>query len=460
MRALRDRSNVLHSGLQAIRQQYSVSEAFPPEVVAAAEAAARREPTDHVDRTDWAFITLDPATSTDLDQAFTIERSGDDLLLHYAIADVAWFVQAGDALDREAWKRGATLYLPDGKAGLYPPVLAEGAASLLPDGPRPAVVFHVRVGTDGAAVLDGVERAVIRSRAKLAYESVTAAQLPADFDEFSHRIQAAAQARGAATIAPPEQLVEQVAGGYQLLFRPRLPSEDQNAAMSLAANLAVAQAMLHAGTGLFRVMPEPDERAINRLRHTARAFGIKWAADESLEAFSRTLNANDPKHAAFMLAERRAGGGADYSVFEAGIVPWHAAMAATYAHATAPLRRLADRYVVQVALAVANGRAIPDDVAEALALLPAAMEHADSVGNRIERAVLDLAEAVILQGHEGESFDAVVIDDDEDGTRIQLCDVAVVAKVHARGLTPGDDLRVKLVGTDLERRSVQFQRVG
>ena len=74
--------------------------------------------------------------------------------------------------------------------------------------------------------------------------------------------------------------------------------------------------------------------------------------------------------------------------------------------------------------------------------------------------MLDLAEAVILQGHEGESFDAVVIDDDEDGTRVQLCDVAVVAKVHARGLTPGDDLRVKLVGTDLERRSVQFQRVG
>ena len=460
MRTLRDRSNVLHSGLQAIRQQYSVSEAFPPEVVAAAEAAARREPTDHVDRTDWPFITLDPATSTDLDQAFTIERSGDDLLLHYAIADVAWFVRAGDALDREAWKRGTTLYLPDGKAGLYPPVLAEGAASLLPDGPRPAVVFHVRVGTDGATALEGAERAVIRSRAKLAYESVTAAQLPADFDEFSHRIQAAAQARGAATIAPPEQLVEQVAGGYQLLFRPRLPSEDQNAAMSLAANLAVAQAMLHAGTGLFRVMPEPDERAINRLRHTARAFGINWAAADSLEAFSRTLNANDPKHAAFMLAERRAGGGADYSVFEPGIVPWHAAMAATYAHATAPLRRLADRYVVQVALAVANGRAIPDDVAEALALLPVAMEHADSVGNRIERAVLDLAEAVILQGHEGESFDAVVIDDDEDGTRIQLCDVAVVAKVHARGLTPGDDLRVKLVGTDLERRSVQFQRVG
>lgn len=460
MRSLIDQSNVLQSGLASIRQQYSVPLSFPPEVLAAADVAARREPMEHVDRTDWEFITLDPATSTDLDQAFTIERSADDLLLHYAIADVAWFVRAGDALDREAWKRGATLYLPDGKAGLYPPVLAEDAASLLPDGPRPAVVFHVRVGTDGAAALDGAERAIIRSRAKLAYDSVTAAQLPTDFEEFARRVQAAAAARGAGTIEPPEQQVERVGGNqYQLVFRPRLPSEDQNAAMSLACNLAVAQAMFHASTGLFRVMPEPDERALKRLRHTARGLGMNWPAEHSLATFSRTLNARDPKQAAFMLAARRAGGGADYQQFIPGVTPWHSAMAATYAHATAPLRRLADRYVVQVALAIANGNAVPDDVAEALPLMPEPMDRADSAGSRIERAVLDLAEAVIMRGHEGESFDAVVVDDDDDGTRIQLLEIAVVAKVKAHSVEPGDQLRVKLVATDVEKRTVQFERV-
>lgn len=460
MRSLIDQSNVLQAGLASIRQQYSVPLSFPPEVLAAADVAARREPMEHVDRTDWEFITLDPATSTDLDQAFTIERSADDLLLHYAIADVAWFVRAGDALDREAWKRGATLYLPDGKAGLYPPVLAEDAASLLPDGPRPAVVFHVRVGTDGAAALDGAERAIIRSRAKLAYDSVTAAQLPTDFEEFARRVQAAAAARGAGTIEPPEQQVERVGGNqYQLVFRPRLPSEDQNAAMSLACNLAVAQAMFHASTGLFRVMPEPDERALKRLRHTARGLGMNWPAEHSLATFSRTLNARDPKQAAFMLAARRAGGGADYQQFIPGVTPWHSAMAATYAHATAPLRRLADRYVVQVALAIANGNAVPDDVAEALPLMPEPMDRADSAGSRIERAVLDLAEAVIMRGHEGESFDAVVVDDDDDGTRIQLLEIAVVAKVKAHSVEPGDQLRVKLVATDVEKRTVQFERV-
>jgi exoribonuclease II len=147
-------------------------------VIAAAEQAVTRTPTEHVDRTDRDFVTLDPATSTDLDQAFAIDRSGNDLVLHYAIADVAWFVRDGDPLDSEAWRRGETLYLPDGRAGLYPPALSEDAASLLPTGPRPAVIFTVRVAPDGAVQLDGAERAVIRSRAKLAYDRVTDAELP------------------------------------------------------------------------------------------------------------------------------------------------------------------------------------------------------------------------------------------------------------------------------------------
>ncbi|MFN5779171.1 MAG: RNB domain-containing ribonuclease, partial [Novosphingobium sp.] len=103
--------------------------------------AENRAPTYLAEWTEGACVTLAPAGATDLDQAFAIEPAGSDWLLHYAIADVGWFVAPGSALDAEAWQRGVTTYLPDGKAGLYPPVLAEGAASLLPDGPRPAVVF-------------------------------------------------------------------------------------------------------------------------------------------------------------------------------------------------------------------------------------------------------------------------------------------------------------------------------
>src|SRR5690349_19174446 len=149
MKTLVDPNKALGDGLARLRERFQVPSEFPADVLRAAEAAAARQPTAHVDRTEQPFVTLDPATSTDLDQAFTIERSGADLLLRYAIADVAWFVDDGGPIDAEAWRRGATLYLPDGKAGLYPPVLSEGAASLLPTGPRPALILSVIVAPDG-----------------------------------------------------------------------------------------------------------------------------------------------------------------------------------------------------------------------------------------------------------------------------------------------------------------------
>jgi exoribonuclease R len=459
VKSLRDTTHALDTGLAQIRHQYEVPDAFPQEVLAAADVAVRRAPTEHVDRTDWHFVTLDPASSTDLDQAFAMSRSGADLFLHYAIADVAWFVRDGDPLDVEAWTRGTTLYLPDGRASLYPPAVGEGAASLLPDGPRPAVVFNVRLSPEGIASLDGAERAIIRSRAKLAYDTVTAEQLPDDFAEFGRRVELAEMARGASRVDPPEQVVERNDHGYRLAFRPRLHSEAQNAALSLATNIAIGEALHRAGTGLFRVMPEPDERAVRRLRHTAQAFALQWPKHQSLEDFSRTLDPNDAKHAAFMLAVRRAGGGAEYVTHQDGVVPWHAAIAATYAHATAPLRRLADRYTVQAALEVANGNPLPEHVSAALPRLPEAMAHASMQSSRVDRAVIDLAEAVMLQGHEGQTFQAVVVEDDDEVSRIQLTEIAVMAKLKAKNLHPGDDCRVKLVAADTQARTVTFERV-
>ena len=460
MRIQADLTDDIVEGLHRIRQQFKVPEGFPPAVLAAADEAAKRLPSAHVDRTAWPFVTLDPASSTDLDQAFHIEMSGSDVLLHYAIADVAWFVDDGDALDTEAWQRGATQYLPDGKAGLYPPVLAEGAASLLPDGPRPAIVFHVRIDTDGQSKLDGVERSLIRSTAKLAYETVKPAQLPDSFPELARRIAHAEEVRGAARIEPLEQQVHALdQGGYDISFQPRLQSEDDNAAMSLATNLAIADALYAAGTGLFRVMPEPDARAEQRLRHTARALGIEWAADTNLRQFERSLDGTDAKSAALLMAIRRAGGGASYVPFTAGERPWHSAMAATYAHATAPLRRLADRYVVMATLAIANGQPLPEHVAAAFPKLPDVMEKADSTASQIERAVIDLAEVALLSAQTQRTFSAVVTDVDDRGARIQLCDLPVVSRVDAHHVAPGDDLRVRVVSADIPTRTAKFERV-
>jgi len=460
MKTLIDPGNALALGLAAIRAQYKVPGDFPADVLTAADEAATRTPSQHADRTDKPFVTLDPASSTDLDQAFAIDRAGEDILLHYAIADVAWFVDDGGAIDREAWARGTSQYLPDGKAPLYPPILSEQAASLLPDGPRPAVIFTVRVAPDGSVKLDGAERAIIRSRAKLAYDSVSESDLPPDFAALSDRIQAAEDRRGASRVDPPEQEVRQIGQGkFELAFRPRLLSEDRNAAMSLACNLAVADALQAHHTGLFRVMAPPDEHAIRRLRFTARAFGLVWPEAETLGQFQKTLRANDPREAAFMLAARRAGAGASYAPYQPGVVPWHVAMAATYAHATAPLRRLADRYVVRAALAIANGQDVPEIVTQAFGKLPQVMARADALGGQIERAVVDLAEAVMLKGSEGQVFPAIVTDVDERGARMQLRDQPVVARVVAHAVQPGDAITVRLISTDPERRLIQFERV-
>ena len=458
MKALVDPTHALVRGLSAIRSDFQVPNSFPTDVLVAADVAARRQPTEHVDRTEWRFVTLDPASSTDLDQAFLIETSGADLLLHYAIADVAWFVDDGDAVDLEAWRRGTTLYLPDGKAGLYPRVLSEGAASLLPDGPRPAVIFTVRVAPDGTVHLDGAERAIVRSAAKLAYDSVHDADLPTGFVELANRIGMAEDRRGAARVDPPEQEVVAVEGdGFALSFRPRLLSEDRNAALSLATNIAIADALQSHHTGLFRIMGEPDEPATARLRHTASALGLTWPATVDLAQFERTLDANDPKQAAFMMAIRRAGKGASYAPYREGAVPWHSAMGATYAHATAPLRRLADRYVVRATIAIANGEPVPDVVSEAFARLPQVMARADARDGQIERAVIDLAEAVALIGREGQDFQAVVTDVDDRGARMQLCELPVVARIRANGLEPGERLRVRLISADPDQRKISFQ---
>jgi len=461
MKTLRDPQQLLANGLNEIRAQFNVPEGFSPEQVRAAEQAAARAPSSHADWTDRNFMTLDPAESNDLDQAFAIELAGADILLHYAIADVAWFVDDGDALDAEAWERGTTTYLPDGKASLYPPVLSEKAASLLPDGTRPAIVLSVRVAPDGSVKLDDANRALIRSRAKLAYETVKDADLPEGFVQLAARLAEAEVRRGAARIDPPEQQLERDDdGAYSLSFRPYAPAEQHNASLSLAANIAVADAMLEAGEGLFRVMSLPDEDAIAQLRLTAAALALDWPPEMPLTQFERRLDPTGRRDASFMLAIRRASRGANYRPFEQGKLPWHAAIAAPYAHCTAPLRRLADRYVLHAVLAIVKGQPVPGNVCSAFEKLPKVMARAGSRDSQIDRAVFDLAEVAMLANSEGETFQAVVTDLRKGNARIQLCDLPVVAQTPASNVLPGDTVQVQLVSANPGQRKLEFQHIG
>jgi exoribonuclease R len=472
MRALGTGLPALAGGLQRIREELGVPAAFPAHVLAHAERSVQRGPRGtRVDLTDIAFVTLDPADATDLDQAFALHAEGDLVVLDYAIADVGAFVEHGDPVDREAWERGTTTYLPDGKAGLYPPGIAEGAASLLPDGPRPAIRLQVAVDPDGGVVLRRAERAAVLSRAKLGYESTTPDRLPALLGEVAARVERAEEARGAERLEFPEQEVEpdhRRAGCLRLRLRPRTASEDDNATLSLASNLAVAATLQAARTGLYRVMDDPDEREIASLRRAARALGVPWGRRDGLRQALRHLDGDDARHAAFLLAVRRASGGARYEPFRDGTRPWHAAVAACYAHATAPLRRLADRYVLDAAVAVAAGEAVPPQVRTAFEELPAVMARADQRSSQVDRAVVDLAEAVALHGREGERFRASVLDATHGRARILLDEMPVIATVDAGDsdgaavapgggtIEPGDAVVVRLQEADPSARRVAF----
>ena len=193
---------------------------------------------------------------------------------------------------------------------------------------------------------------------------------------------------------------------------------------------------------------------MRRLRHTAARVRAVWPATQSLADFQRSLPTRRP--AGGGVPDRRAAGRrrrARTSRTAADVTPWHSAMAATYAHATAPLRRLADRYVVEAALAVANGGPCPTRSRRRSTPCRRRWPRASSGPTASSAAVIDLAEAVLLSGREGEVFDAVVVDEDERGAVVQLVEPAVLARVarqpgRSRRRRPGQAGRRRSCASD------------
>jgi exoribonuclease R len=426
------------------------------------------------DATDLAMVTLDPASSTDLDQAFYVasEGNGNDrtIVLYYAIADIGAFVPRGSALEAQAWKQGTTVYCPDGSVPLYPRILSSQRASLLPDGPRPAILLTVLVDKEGATQLRQVERAMVLSRAKLAYESVEVQELSADMLELAKRIAAAEVNRGAARVDRPEQEIHQDADapdGLTLKFAPHLPSENYNAALSLATNLAVGRYLLNASSGLFRVMDDPNEHEIKSLRAQAKVLGIRWEPNEKLQSVISRLTTTEQRDLAFSMAIRKAGGGARYMIWPFATQtdeqkirntqqqkqPWHAAIAATYAHATAPMRRLADRYVLDLLVAhFAGEQSAVAELQKTLALLPSVMETAERIAAKIDRECLEAIESSLLKPLIGQVRTATVIDVSHDGLQIQIDEPAVIWRVaikkelgKAQRFDFGDLVKVRII---------------
>ncbi|HWJ10089.1 MAG TPA: RNB domain-containing ribonuclease [Nocardioides sp.] len=467
-------SAVLQEGLQAIAEELELPGEFPADVTAAAEQAAADVVLPELDRTDLPFITIDPEGSMDLDQAVHIERAdaGDDqggFVVHYAIADVASFVRPGDPVDLEAHRRGETLYGAGGRIPLHPPALSEGAASLLPDQVRPALLWTIEVDAAGAITEVGVERAKVRSTARWSYvdaqkalDDGTAGEVLQLLREVGRLREQQERDRGGISLPLPEQEVVESADGFHLTFREQLPVEQWNAQVSLLTGIGAASLMVGARIGILRTLPPADPRDVARLRRVAKGLRVDWPDGMDYPELIRSLDPSRPQHQAMIVSCTRLLRGSGYAAFD-GELPEqtrHSAIAAEYAHVTAPLRRLGDRYAGEVCLAICAGTPVPDWVREALPALPKELQDSARRAGAYERAMLDLIEAAILAGRVGEEFDGVVTsvreDDPEQGV-VVLAEIGVEAALSAdRPLPLGEDVRARLATADVAARRVAF----
>lgn len=470
--------------LDAAREELGVPGEFPAEVLAEAERSAARVARPGPGRADCRalpLVTIDPPGSRDLDQAVAVEEAGEGLRVRYAIADVGFFVERGGAVEVEAWRRGVTHYAPDGKRSLYPEALSQGAASLLPGADRPCVLFDLAVGAEGELGEVRVEPALVRSRAQLTYGDVVervaeggarpgeeewAGWLPLlrRFGELRERVEAR---RGGVSLPLVRQHVTMMAArrlGLEVSFEEPKPSEEWNEQVSLLTGHAAALRMLEHGTGLLRTLAPPDPGALAAFRRAARALGFPWPEGVEYAGFIHGLDLGNPRVTPLVWQARRVMRGAGYEAFEGfpPADPLHHALAMPYAHVTAPLRRLADRYVLDLLLALEAGRKPSAAELETLRALPPVMSEANRRQGRLESRAVDVAEAWMLRDREGEVFPATVLDRVGQGVEVQIEEPAVRARASVSGDAPrpGAEVRVRLERVEVEAGRVEFALAG
>jgi exoribonuclease R len=442
-------------------------------VLVAADRAVRR-PVDgrRRDLRDVPFLTIDPKGSRDLDQAYFAATRGDGFRVLYAIADVAAFVARDDPVDHDAHVRGVTVYMPDRRAPLYPESIDEDAASLLPGQERPALCWTIDLDAGGAATTWHLERALVRSRRAWTYaEAQTAIDdesgpEPLELLRTIGRLrQAIERARGGVSLPLPAQELRRHGGGYVLAYDSPRPTEGWNAQISLLTGLCAASTMVDAGVGILRTLPPPDDGSLGRLRRTATALGVGWPHEMQYADLIRTLDPEKPAHEAFLQQAAETLRGAGYVVIDGtqGPAPVHGAIAAPYAHVTAPLRRLADRYANEVLIALFENDKVSDDLRAALVPMPDVMASGSRRAAAVERAVVDLAEALVLRGREGEVFSGAVVDldrvRDRERATVLVRDPAVIVSIDGAGVALGDEISVRLAGVDPLARRVDLVRV-
>jgi ribonuclease R len=467
-----------------------IPDEFPDDVAAAGDRApheVRRE--DHQGREDLRhlpFLTIDPETARDFDDAVAIEASpkgpGWDRLW-VAVADVSHYVRPGSPLDHEARARGCSVYLPNRAIPMLPEPLSSGICSLNPGVERLAMVARVEVGPDGRTADPHFCAAIIRSRGRLDYPGVAAALagtqrpggdqyvpwLPAlrRMREISLRLRALRSQRGSLDFDLPEAKIvlddddprrvrdvvrsrgdEAVKGAYQMI-------ED----FMLAANEAVAARFTARKQDVvWRVHDVPSTERLSQLAALVESYGMRFDPEEGksprrLRDFLEKLKGK-PAETALNMMTLRALKQAQYDVVNVG----HFGLAARdYVHFTSPIRRYPDLLVHRLlkrSLAddggAAGGPAPPPLSRETLTELAAESSANERRAMEVEREVVDLYRAALMRDRVGEILDGRVASVTSFGLFVQIDHPFVEGLVKITTL-PGDffefdDEKLRLVG--------------
>ena len=488
-RGVRGRVERLLAGLddpetqfELITSEYGIAVAIAP---AAEQEAARvaREPTDadiagRVDLRERAFVTIDPETARDHDDAVCLEQLADGgWRVWVAIADVSHYVAEGGALDREAAARATSVYFPDRAVPMLPEALSAHSCSLVPDRDRLVLVAEMDYTRDGIRHAQRFYAGVIRSRARLSYELVAA--LIAETDLESHaalrdqlgaivpmlretrllmlKLLARRLHAGALDLDLPEALLDLSDEGR--IVGVRLASRNDAHRMieelMLEANRAVASFIEEQGLPLpYRIHEEPDPADIETVNSVLAVAGARIETRHARvrpRDVARALEVLAPHRLARILSRRvlRALKQARYSTENQG----HFGLAfETYCHFTSPIRRYPDLLVHRQLHSIFAQHA-PQAQARAALLVEEAQRSstAERRAMEAERAMVDLKKAEFMLKHLYEPEPAAVVGVEKFGVFVELESMPI------EGLLPADTLGGSWT---LDTRSGAFVQAG
>ena len=445
---------------------------FPPEAEAQAEAATAAPLGDRTDLRKIPLVTIDGEDARDFDDAVWAERDGPGWHIIVAIADVAWYVRPGDALDREAQKRGNSVYFPDRVVPMLPEALSNGWCSLKPHEDRPCMAVHMWFDNAGNRTRYQFVRGLMRSAARLTYTQVQQA-FDGNPNELTQpllepvlkpllgawkALLAARQRRGVLELDLAERQVIIGPDGRiaRILPRARYDSHKLIEDFMIAANVAAAEQIeaVHQ-LCMYRVHDVPDPERIDALRDVLDSMGLHLPKGGRVvpSMFNQVLAKAAEMGEARMVGEMvlRSQSQAVYSPDNLG----HFGLAlARYAHFTSPIRRYADLLVHRAIIAglkLGEG-ALPPMAHDDFAAIGDAISATERRAAAAERDALDRFTVLFMADRVGATFGGSVSGVARFGLFVKLDETG------ADGLLPVSALPTDFYHYDQHKQTLTGQR--